>query len=81
MKKMHLNLAQGAGEILTKGELKKILGGIGSGSDSGSSGDIDCPTSKDQCSGTCKKGGIIGRCGWTKVPEPGWCSCATAGGS
>lgn len=77
MTKLKLNLAHGAGEILTREELKKVLGGTGSGSGSGD--DIDCPTSQNQCSGTCKKNGIIGRCGWTKFPDPGWCSCATVG--
>ncbi len=35
MTKLKLNLAQGAGEILTREELKKVLGGTGSGSGSG----------------------------------------------
>ena len=30
MRKMYLNLAQGAGEILTRDELKSVLGGMGS---------------------------------------------------
>ena len=33
MTKLKLNLAQGAGEILSREELKKVLGGTGSGSD------------------------------------------------
>ena len=35
MTKLKLNLAHGAGEILTREELKKVLGGTGSGSGSG----------------------------------------------
>ncbi len=46
MTKLKLNLAHGAGEILTREELKKVLGGTGSGSGSGD--DIDCPTSQNQ---------------------------------
>ena len=43
MTKLKLNLAQGAGEILTREELKKVLGGTeGSGSGSGSAYSDSC---------------------------------------
>ena len=41
MTKLKLNLAQGAGEILTREELKGVLGGTGSGGGDGS-GDGNC---------------------------------------
>ena len=58
MTKLKLNLAQGAGEILTREELKKIVGGTeGSGSGSGSGSDEVTCTRTDgwynySCSGS-----------------------------
>ncbi len=56
MTKLKLNLAQGVGEILTREELKKVLGGTGGGSGSGTcSGDAlgEDAAAKLICSGTC----------------------------
>lgn len=55
MTKLKLNLAQGAGEILTREELKKIVGGTeGSGSGSSCSISFTCPDKSTtvSCNGT-----------------------------
>ena len=50
MKKLNLNVANlGATEILSREELKKVLGGTGTGTDSG---DTQC----DTASATCEEG-------------------------
>ncbi len=53
--KLKLNLAQGAGEVLTREELKHVLGGTGSGSGSGTLVGTDtCKYAGDgKCEGTC----------------------------
>ena len=79
MKKLKLNVAElGATEILTREELKKVLGGAGSGSGSGS-GNECTSLSKDACSNSvsCKDSqGITGHCGWSNG-DLNRCTCAT----
>ncbi len=58
MTKLKLNLAHGAGEILTREELKKVLGGTGSGSGSGGGCTCNATANAEQaeylaCTGTC----------------------------
>jgi hypothetical protein len=66
MTKLKLNFAQVAGEILTREELKKVLGGTDAGSGSGSDDIVEC--SKFSSCGTtlgknCKTSdGKIGKC-------------------
>ena len=49
MTKLKLNQVQGTGEILSREELKGVLGGMGSDSDSGSGGGSRCFNSYTHC--------------------------------
>lgn len=62
-------------EILSREELKSILGGTGSGSGSGSGNSRCYNLTKDQCSGACESGGHKGVCAWIKNTS---CMCAIA---
>lgn len=68
---MFLNLEEGSGEILTREELKKVLGG----SYYGSGGENSCQgVSREKCKGACESEGYIGNCMWVTA----WDKCACA---
>lgn len=71
MKKLKLGL-KGAKDILSREELKKIMGGAGSGSGSGSKCNCntksDCPKEKEDCMADCEGGnGYYGHCAYSGV--------------
>lgn len=69
MKKLKLNISNlQSAEILTREQLKKVMGGLASGSGAA------CPS---DCSGSCTAGGANGKCRWTSDKKT--CYCATAG--
>jgi bacteriocin-like protein len=73
MKKLKLDFQQLNAEVLTKSELKKIIGGIGGSGGDGGGGSPSC--SSNQCSVLANGVTYYGSCGYTQYLTV--CECIT----